>query len=127
MTWFRTIRGLVPWLVGLFVVAQLAGIVSSDYVYGKPGAMASAHMHDHGGGGHVHDHGVADDHHGAPHDGLIADQCCALHALAGIVPHVVTTVPAGSIAELLLDRPVDRFAGIGPSLLDRPPKSLPSR
>ena len=36
MNWFRTIRGIIPWLVGLFVVAQLSGVVPSPLAHELP-------------------------------------------------------------------------------------------
>src|SRR5262249_61091899 len=87
MTWCRTIRGVVPWLIGLFMVAQLAGVVPSEYVHLTSGlAHAAAHQHDHGTPGHTHHHD------GTKHDGTIADECCALHLLPGVVPLVSVAI-----------------------------------
>ncbi len=121
MAWCRTIRGLVPWLIGLFLVAQLAGVVPFEYIHPTPAlAHAAAHEHDHGSVGHTRHH------EGTEQDGAIADQCCALHSLAGIVPLVVMGILSDPIGERLSPEPADRASGIGPSRLDRPPRSLAS-
>ena len=121
MAWCRTIRGLIPWLIGLFLVAQLAGVVPSEYVYPTPGlAHAATHEHEHGTAGHTHHHD------GTKQDGAVADQCCALHSLAGVVPLVVMAILADRVGERLSPAAADRASGIGPGRLDRPPRSLPS-
>src|SRR5262249_41679325 len=120
MTWCRTIRGVVPWLIGLFMVAQLAGVVPSEYVHPTSGlAHAAAHEHD-GTPSHTHHHD------GTKQDGAVADQCCALHSLAGVVPLVMMAILSDLIGERLSVEPTDRVSGRGPGRLDRPPRSLPS-
>ncbi len=121
MAWCRTIRGLVPWLIGLFLVAQLAGVVPFEYIHPTPGlAHAAAHEHEHGIAGHTHHHD------GTKQDGAVADQCCALHSLAGVVPLVIMAILSDPIGERLSAEPTDRVSGIGPGRLDRPPRSLSS-
>lgn len=87
MTFVRTIRCLRASLLALFVVAQVAGVVPLIYdhtlnVYET--APVAAH-------GHAHVKPTvanpdADHHHGALD---LQDQCCALHTLAGPLPHVI--------------------------------------
>jgi hypothetical protein len=121
MAWCRTIRGLVPWLIGLFLVAQLAGVVSYEYIHPTLAlANAAAHEHGHGSVGHTHHHD------GTEQDSAIADQCCALHSFAGIVPLLVVATSTDSTGERLSPGPADRASGIGPGRLDRPPRSLAS-
>lgn len=79
MRWLRTTTRFVRVLVALFLVAQLAGVVSSPLALaqGMPTAVASHphghHADDHGGEGTFH-------HHHGDQSGDRADHCCALHA-----------------------------------------------
>jgi hypothetical protein len=121
MAWCRTFRGLVPWLTGLFLVAQLAGVVPFESIHPTPGlAHTATHDHGHGTAGHTHEHD------GTKQDAAIADKCCALHSLVGVVPPVIAAILSDPIGERLLAEPSDRVSGIGPDRLDRPPRSLPS-
>jgi hypothetical protein len=125
MQWLRTIPYFVRLLVASFLLAQLAGVISSP----RANAQATAdavwqdhhdHMaHHHGsdsdqGGGHRHEHG-----------GINADTCCALHAyFVGLLPQVfavgtVTLVSARLAADL-----DDHEMGVPPGRLDRPPRPL---
>jgi len=123
MAWFRTKRRLVTWLVGIFLVAQLSGIIPR-VVSAQPSAVTTIthatdqHTHEHAGHfpSHTHDNEQ-------PNSGL-ADQCCALHLLAGVVPFVVTAVSAEPHVEPLLDVSTPNTGGIFPQRLDRPPRSL---
>jgi hypothetical protein len=125
MALFRTMQRLVPWLVGLFLVAQIAGVVPR-LAYAKPDVKAvAAHLH------HQHAHYHSDRnktqaHHPGDQHGNIADQCCALHLLTGVVPLVVTAVPTELLAQSLLQKSTTAIAGIDANPLDRPPRSLPS-
>jgi hypothetical protein len=118
MGWCRKIRGLVPWLIGLFLVAQLAGVVPFEYIHPTP-SLAHAAAHD-------HEHGTTHTHHhdGTKQDGTVADQCCALHSLAGVVPLVIMAILSDPVGRPLSAEPTDRISGIGPGRLDRPPRSL---
>ena len=40
--WLRTLRRFVPFLIGLFMVAQLAGVVSSEEMHPDAGIAAAA-------------------------------------------------------------------------------------
>jgi hypothetical protein len=75
MSWFRAIPGIVRLLVGLFLVAQFAGMMSSPRASAKPIAAASESHHQHG-----HDHGDAGKahHHHGDNGGNLADTCCGL-------------------------------------------------
>jgi hypothetical protein len=136
MAWLRTAHGLTAWLIGLFMLAQLAGVVPFRDAHASPtAAHAPANIGTaHARGDHVHKHSAGQAHfHGEEHQhsdtdraGLLADQCCALHGLAAIVPVVVAAVPAGIIGERIADARIDRMAGIVAGRLDRPPKHLAS-
>jgi hypothetical protein len=130
MRWFRTINGLVPWLVGLLLVAQLGGAVAFDRAgVGMAGLSTSVHAqgHQHATQAHEHaaidDSGSSDDHCAKP-AGALADQCCALHLLAGVLPPPLAAHVLSALGESLTPAPAGRVAGLGPDALDRPPKSL---
>ena len=125
---FRCRHKLVPWLIGLFLVAQLAGVVPR---------VAYAHGHAHGAvehfagagadGAGVHAHcdqrsGVDQyqDHHGI----TIADQCCALHLLTGVVSPIVTALAIDYGARPSVDASTRPIAGIDSNALFRPPRAL---
>ena len=120
---FVRVRLLRRWLLGLYIVAQVAGIVPLMYdhtlniVETTPVAV---HVHirlaSHTAQPDAdHHHGLIDFH----------DQCCAIHSLSGPLP------PAVSVALLEITwMPVSPAVLISrvswhPARLDRPPKSLP--
>jgi hypothetical protein len=103
----------------MFLVAQLAGIVSSPRANALPVANA-AHAH----GQHQHDYDRADHHHGDRAQDL-ADTCCALHAyFAGVLPPAIVIETGIVIGESLAMSPDDRERGVPPGRLDRPPRPL---
>jgi hypothetical protein len=118
----RTIRWLRACLLGLFVVAQLAGVVPlmRDHalnVYET--APVAAHGHPHvkttfANPDADHHHGVLDLH----------DQCCALHTLAGPLAGLVDVGPADPDSMPMAPADVIARAGGNPNLLDRPPKPV---
>jgi len=125
MTWFRTIRRIVPSLIGLFVVAQLGGIVPAqlDHAHSASGAVAP-HVHHH----HAHQHGGEHPWHHDSSDerGSLSDKCCALHAfMTAVLPAAVAGDPGLILAERLVAVADERFSGLAPGRLDRPPRPLP--
>jgi len=117
----RTIPGFVRLLVAAFLLAQLAGTVSTPRAaaHGIPRAMPAYLHHDHGPdarGAQAHHH------HGDPKAHL-GDHCCGLHAFfAGVLPSL-NAVDAISVAgERLAAGADDRVSGIPPGRLDRPPR-----
>ncbi len=123
MRWFRTIPRFVRVLVGLFLVAQFAGVVSSPLatVQAIPNVIAS-HIH--------HQHACNKDcagsaHHHGDQSGQHADYCCALHAFfAGVLPPVITVDTTGVVDERLAANLTDVGAGVDSARLDRPPRPL---
>jgi hypothetical protein len=129
----RTLRRFVPFLIGLFMVAQLAGVVSFDDAHAHAAVAASAephpadhaahqharageHHHGHDGMGHAIDHGFG--------DGSVAGHCCALHAfLVGVAPPVLISLLANLGRGERLEVGSDLFTGLTGSRLDRPPRS----
>jgi hypothetical protein len=131
----RTRRWFGRWLLGLFLIAQLAGVVPLVTVHlehsiaseqdaaadsGDAGASAHAvsHVHHH----HVHrgslphDHGASDPN----------DQCCTLHHhLAGVLPDAAPARGADLVLAAIVALPPAPLVAADPGLLERPPK-LPS-
>ena len=119
----RTIPWFVRLLVGLFLVAQFAGVVSSPRASAQQLATAAASHNHHQ---HAHDHADGakpNDHH--DHSGSLADTCCALHAyFSGVLPPVIAIENGTVIAESLSVRPDTSALGVPPDRLDRPPRPL---
>lgn len=119
MQWFRTIRPFSRMFVGLFLLAQLAGVVSSPTAAAATHAAIAHHHHHQHLGGHPtanqpvhHDHGDT-------------DRCCALHAFFnGVLPSEMPVVIAALTGERLVPVLSERAAGITVAGLDRPPKPL---
>jgi hypothetical protein len=125
----RIKRHFGRWLLGLFLIAQLAGIAPLVAVHlqhisaaeqdladdaGAGVAQPAHHHHLHKGGGN-HDHGATDPN----------DQCCTVHHhLAGLLPFATganaNEVPVTAIVTL---RP-RALVPADPGLLERPPKLL---
>ena len=125
MIQFRTLKRLVPLFVSLFVVAQLAGVVPR-LAYSQPASQTAAAHIDHK---HAHDHADVNKsihHHPDDQHGNIADQCCALHLLAGVVPLVVMASLIELPSRPLAVTPAESIAGLDSTPLDRPPRSLSS-
>src|ERR1700720_4042922 len=123
MTFVRTIRCLRAFLLALFVVAQVAGVIPLIYdhtlnVYET--APVAAH-------GHAHVKPTvanpdADHHHGALD---LHDQCCALHTLAGPLPPVIDAAPVAFASVRIAPDESITLAGANPGVLDRPPRPVP--
>jgi hypothetical protein len=118
----RTIHCLRACFLGLFIVAQVAGIVPLiyDHTLNVFETIPVA--------GHSHRHVAAiaapDEHH---HHGVLDlhDQCCALHTLAGPVPYAANTAPTDFAGRRIAPAKLIALAQRGPVLLDRPPRPLP--
>jgi hypothetical protein len=123
-------RRLGRWLLGLFLIAQLAGVVPLVTVHlehaiasdqdaaadsGDGAAVSHAHHHHVHHGSGPHDHGASDPN----------DQCCTLHHhLTGVLPEAA---PARAtdlvVAAVVSPRPAP-LVPAEPGLLERPPKLL---
>jgi hypothetical protein len=113
-------RRLGPWLLGLFLIAQIAGVVPvmfdhTTHLFESQPAVVDTHDHSAAGPHGDHRHGTSD----------IQDECCALHHhLAGVVPLTIAA-PAFSLAAApSVAPPLRALASADPALLERPPKSL---
>jgi hypothetical protein len=118
MTPLAKLRRLGPWLLGLFLVAQLAIVMPSI------GAHAA----------HAFDNylGASDDHaggtgspNGGTRQGLTDndDACTLHHHLGGIVSAVPCAASVNFANALLVAIPADDLANADRMTLDRPPKA----
>jgi len=121
----RTTRLIVPWIAGLYFIAQIFGITSLvashlHHIYqsevaiaddiARNGVIDRGHEHN----GH-HQHGAADP----------GDQCCIVHHhLSAVPPFDLTPDPVGIASASLVMPLLERLVGAEPSLLERPPKLL---
>src|SRR5262245_20659803 len=119
----RTIRCLRACLLGLFVVAQVAGVVPLlyDHTLNIYETMPVA-THEHRLVNPTAANPDADHHHGLLD---LHDQCCALHTLAGPLPHVIDAVPVAFLSIRLAPEELIAPAGGSPAVLDRPPRLVP--
>lgn len=125
MTPLRKLRALAAGLVAMFVFAQFAGVVPRAAVAQPSAAAAALSHHQHDQHYAAHDsHNRLRHHHADDQHGNVADQCCALHLLAGVVPLVITAIPAHLASTALTSGPTDSGAGLGAPPLYRPPRSL---
>jgi len=112
-------RRFGPWLLGLFLIAQIAGVVPvmfdhAVHVFESQPVVANAHDHNTPGRDGDHRHGIGD----------VKDECCSLHHhLAGIIPFTMPTAAFNLAAVPLVAPPRDTLASADPILLERPPKS----
>jgi hypothetical protein len=117
----RGIRRLRAVLIGLFALAQVAGVLPLIYEHTMDVFVAAQAdgARDHvalAGPGADHHHGILDVH----------DQCCTLHTLAGPLP--VFTDVALTIRMGVRITPATALAALAdadPARLDRPPKRMP--
>ena len=120
MTSWHAKRRFGPWLLGLFLLAQIVGVVPvmfdhAMHVFESQPAVSSAHDHSAPGRHGDHRHGVAD----------VKDECCSLHHhLAGVLPFALRAVAISFVAVLMVVPPARALASADPILLERPPKSL---
>jgi hypothetical protein len=117
----RAMRHLRTTLLGLFVVAQVAGVIPLIYehtlnVYET--APVSAHAHPVVRPDVVHPDA---DHHHCALD--LHDQCCALHhTLAGSLPTVIEATPVDFRSVLVMPYELVALTGRNPPVPDRPPR-----
>jgi hypothetical protein len=121
MSFVRTIRWLRTILLGLFALAQIAGVSPLMYqhtlnVYET--APAAGHHHV-----RVATMAPDADHHHGVLD--LNDQCCALHMLAGPLPRVADVVLIDALGMQLAPAALIALTNADLSRLDRPPRPLP--
>jgi hypothetical protein len=123
MTFVRTIRCLRASLLALFVLSQGVGVVPLIYdhtlnVYEAVPVAAHGHAHIRptvASPDADHRHGALDLH----------DQCCALHTLAGPLPHVIDAAPVAFASVRIAPDESIALTGANPGVLDRPPRPVP--
>jgi len=120
MSLARTIRWLRTWLVGLFALAQIAGVSPLIYEHTLDVLGEAHHGCDHAriasdAPDADHHHGILDAH----------DQCCALHALAGPLPAAADVALANPLSVRMAPATLVALADADPGRLDRPPKPMP--
>jgi len=124
MIMLRTMPRLGPWLLGLFLVAQVAGILPLMILHVQHALESQqAALEDIDATGVVdHGHEQHGHHrHGPPDEN---DQCCTIyHHLAGVL--FTTNVEQGTLlAASIIPLPQCLLAGTNPDLPERPPKLL---
>jgi hypothetical protein len=126
----RTRRRFRCWLLGVFLIAQLAGVVPLMTIhlehaiasaqdaaadFGNADAVSHAHHHHVHHGSGPHDHGASDPN----------DQCCTLHHhLAGVLPHAAAAGATDLVVAALVSLPPAPIVAADPGQLERPPKFL---
>ena len=119
LTAFAKMRRFAPWLLGLFLMAQVAGVAPllvdhAVHAFESQPAVGAVHDHDAPGRHGDHRHGLAD----------IQDECCTLHHMAGIVVAAPAAQAIGVVAVSIVLPPRLALTTTDPLRLDRPPKSL---
>jgi hypothetical protein len=123
MPFVRMIHCLRACLLGLFVVAQVVGVVPLLYdhtlnIYETVPVATHEHLPLNltvGNPDADHHHGLLD----------LRDQCCALHTLVGPLPRVLDATPAHFVSVRINPSEVIVLSGGKPNLPDRPPKPVP--
>ena len=120
----RTIHNLRAVLLGLFVLAQVAGVIPLIYehtlnVFETVPVKAHGHLSVRPDNAHPD----ADHHHGALD---LHDQCCALHnSLTGPLPNVIEAAPVGFMTMRVASYDLVALTGSHPPVPDRPPRLVP--
>lgn len=115
MPWLRSIRCIAPWVLGVFLLAQLSCLAPGHYEHA---GAARGHTLMHApsvGSGDSHHHVLGDSD----------DECCAVHAMP-VVPAAVGAVSPGVAAAHKLLSAERTLNPIGSAPTDPPPKLLPS-
>ena len=123
MALVRTIRWLRASLLALFALEQIAGVVPllHDHTLNVYEAVpVAAHAHAHAKPTVANPD--ADHHHGALD---LHDQCCALHTLAGPLPHIIDAIAVGFVSVRIRSDELIALTGDDPAVLDRPPRPVP--
>ena len=112
-------RRFGPWLFGLFLIAQMAGVVPlifdhTFHVFESQRAISDPHDHSAPGRHGDHRHGMAD----------VKDECCSMHHLVGVSPVALGFARVSFANARIVTPPASPLVNTGPLRLDRPPKSL---
>jgi hypothetical protein len=114
----RCLRALLP---VLFLTAQIAGVLPllHDHTLNVYETTPVA-SHQHGNVTATAAQLDADHHHGVLD---LHDQCCALHALSGPLPHMPSAPPMILLSIKIAPPALRALIGLQPTALDRPPRS----
>jgi hypothetical protein len=122
-------RSFARWFLGLFLIAQLAGIAPLIAVHLQHISAAEQDVADDADAGvtpHTHHHHVHQD--GRHHDHGLADpndQCCTIHHhLAGVLPLATGAKANEVVLAANVSLPPRTLVPADPRLLERPPKLL---
>ena len=119
MTRSLTMRRFASWLVGLFVFAQVAGVVPllsahTLHVFESKQVVSDDDVLAVGERGAQHHHSIAD----------LNDQCCAFHHLAGVLVYALVVGPVSFIRVVVASAAPTVLLPADPIPPERPPKSL---
>jgi hypothetical protein len=124
------LRRLGPPLLGLVLLAHVAGIVPLIGIYVQHAIEndqdVAADLVEGGSVNHVHHHHAH--HDGGQHDHGTADpndQCCTLHHhLAGVLLPIMGNVSLSGLTASIVVVPPRSLSGADPGTLERPPKPV---
>jgi hypothetical protein len=111
------LRRFGPWLLGLFVLAQVAGVVPlilDHAIHVFESQRIESHDHSTPGRHGDHRHGVAD----------VKDECCSINHLTGVIIFISNVAPSSFAAAPVVSARARRLVDSTPLRLDRPPKTL---
>jgi hypothetical protein len=119
MTRSHTTRRFAPWLVGLFMFAQVAGVVPlisahTLHVFESKQVVSDDDLLAVGARGAPHHHSIAD----------LNDQCCAFHHLAGVLVYALVVGPVSFARVVVASAAPNMLLATDPIPPERPPKSL---
>ena len=111
MRWIRRIRYICPWLLAVFVLAQLSCLIPGHYEHADV-AAGHAVMH-------APSLGSGSSHHAVLGDS--GDECCAVHAMP-VVPAMTDAVSPGFTEKHRVIAAQQSLAPVRYAPLDPPPK-----
>ena len=115
MRWLRSIRYVAPWVLGVFVLAQVSCLSPGHYRHA--GAV----------GGHAMMHAPSLGPEPAQHHVLLdeGDACCGVHAMPLLAAASDAAAPGSTAAHRLIS-PQRHLVSVRSTPLDPPPKLLSS-
>jgi hypothetical protein len=114
MRWIRSIRSMAPWVLGVFLLAQISCLTVGHYQHA--GAASGHAMHAANlGSDRAHHHALADQ----------GDECCAVHAMP-LLPAADEAASPNLAASHRLLSPQRMLVSLQFTPLDPPPKLLSS-
>src|SRR5262245_38114657 len=123
MSILQTMRSCAPWLLGLFLIAQVAGVMPLLSLHAADEMAHAGTTLDRG------DHRASATHH--DHDrgsgGSMSDECCAVHHhLAGVLPVALDAAAVEFAVARLIAPPLAPIESATRTLPDKPPKLPPT-